>query len=292
MADLGFWDIIRIIYEQFPELVPILQKPGVFQVLVDSINNNWSDDRRNAALAQTDYYKNNDAAHRYWDVFSSTDPASAKTRGEAGARLVTDTASALGVTLTPDQSWNLSVETTINGWDASRVRYEILAAADPTSAKGGDLASTANSIKSLASDYAVPLSDTAVMQWAKQMEEGAIDINTVKGYLIEQAKSLFPGLASALDRGVTVKQYADPYIQAAVQELGINPDSVDLTDPKWMSALNQIDPKTGARVSLSLDDWTRKLRTDPTYGYDTTNNARASATQLTSALEAKFGAAA
>jgi hypothetical protein len=112
----------------------------------------------------------------------------------------------------------------------------------------------------------------------------------VKGYAIEQAKSLFPGLTAALDAGQTVDQYADPYKQIATQELNVNPADIQWTDPKWMKALNQVDPKTGARTSMSLDQWLSTLRTDPTYGYDQTNKAGQQAAQLATQLSQRFGA--
>jgi hypothetical protein len=108
--------------------------------------------------------------------------------------------------------------------------------------------------------------------------------------MIEQAKSLFPGLTSALDQGVTVRQYAEPYLQIAQQELGTNINAISLTDPKWNAAVNQIDPKTGQRVSMNLSDWTSKIRSDSQYGYDTTEQARTRAAQLSTQLTNMMGA--
>jgi hypothetical protein len=59
-----------------------------------------------------------------------------------------------------------------------------------------------------------------------------------------------------------------------------------------MKILNQVDPKTGQRVSMSLDQALSAFRTDPTWGYDQTDKAKQDATQLATQLQQKFGAAA
>jgi hypothetical protein len=128
------------------------------------------------------------------------------------------------------------------------------------------------------------------MGWATKLASGAVDQAAITGYAQEQAKSLFPGLADAISRGVTVRQYADPYLQIANQELGINTSTVSLTDPKWMKAINTIDPKTGARTSMNLSDWTSLVRSDPTYGYDKTTQASSQAADFAGRLGQMMGA--
>ncbi len=208
--------------------------------------------------------------------------------------MIADAEAATGIKLDTtgglsSQGFQFLSKASMAGWDAARIRYELLAIGG---GNGGDVAAQGLNVKNLANQYGVPLSDQAAMDWATKLAQGAITEDSVKGYLVEQAKSLFPALAGALDRGITVAQYADPYIQIAQQELGINPASVSFTDPKWMQALNQVDPKTGQRVSMSLDDWLKTIRTDSRYGYDTSSQGRQSATQLATALQQRFGAAA
>lgn len=290
---MDFFQLLATIRDRFQSLWPFIQKPGVFKVLADAINGGWSDIEVQDALQHTEYFLNTPIAARQWDALQATDPATATQKAALVKRTIDDLEKQLGVKL--DTSGGLSspgfqffVDAVRNGWDANEIKYRMIAMGGTTK-KGGAVGATAAHIRSLANDYGVPLSDQAIMDWANQLAEGAIDDTAIQGYLIEQAKSLYPGLSDALDRGITVRQYANPYLQLAAQELNIDPSTINLTDGKWMSALNQIDPKTGARVSMSLDQWLSELRTNPIYGYDKTNNARQSATQLATALGQKFG---
>lgn len=295
---MDYLQALNIIQTQYPDALPILQKPGVAQVYLDYLNASppWTTAQLQAALRATPYYQQSPQAVRDWDILQATDPATASTKAEQAKRTIDDLQRELGITLDnagglASPAFSFLVDAIKYGWDANEIRYRMLASVNKTQA-GGQVGATAAQIKSTASDYGVPLSDKAVLDWATKVTQGAMDMQGVQGYLIEQAKSLFPALTGWLDKGGTVKDYAAPYLQLAQQELDINPADINLTDQKWMSALNQVDPKTGQRVSMSLDSWLAKLRSDPAYGYDTTSKGRQDATTLATVLQQKFGNAA
>lgn len=301
MADIDFFTLLNLLQTEHPDIASIIWKPGVFDVAKQMMQAEvdgkpWTQDQVNAAITATPYFQQTNANTRSWDVLVATDPATAYQKMQTVRNTVEDLQRQLGVTLDTSggfgsQSWQFYTNAIRNGWDANEIKYQMLALAGQPQA-GGVVGSNAAQIRSAANDYGVPLSDSAVMDWATKVTQGAMDMQGVQGYLIEQAKSLFPALSTALDQGITVKQYAAPYLQLAQQELDINPSDINLTDQKWMAALNQVDPKTGQRVSMSLDSWLAKLRSDPAYGYDTTAQGRQSATTLATALQQKFGAAA
>lgn len=297
---MDFYELLALIQKNHPDIWAILDKPGMLPVALDIVKAEqagqpWADAQITSALQATPYYQTTPGNVRDWDILRATDPATAKARMALTIRTVKDLSAELGVTLSQEggfgsQEFTFIQQAVSNNWDANEIRYQMLSLKDAKH-QGGMYASLSAQIRTWANDMGVPLSDQAIADWANKLGEGAIDQAGIQGYLQEQAKSLYPGLASAIDRGITVKQYADPYIQLAAQELNINPAGVSLTDPKWMSALNQVDPKTGARVSLSLDDWLREIRTNPVYGYDGTIQASTRASQLAMQLEQKFGAA-
>lgn len=293
-GDLAVAILVGRIKQEHPDIFSLLNKPGIMDVAAqimraEDSGTPWTDAQITSALQATPYYQTTSTEQRSWDILQATDPATAHERGMTSARSVVDLEQQLGIQLTSDQTWNLSVQATINGWDPTRIRYEMLQLKD-TATSGGDIAANAAQVKSLANSYGVPLSDNSTLTWAKQLASGIIDQDAVKGYLVEQAKSLFPALSGALDRGVTVQQYVDPYLQIAQQELGVNPAGVSLTDPKWSQILNQVDPKSGQRVTMSLDQALKTFRTDPSFGYDQTSQAANSATALATQLSQKFGA--
>ena len=147
-----------------------------------------------------------------------------------------------------------------------------------------------DTINKATQDYLVPVSDQTKQTWAQQIMSGYSSPNDYLEYAKTQAKSLFPSLAGAIDQGLTVSDYADPYRQLASQTLGINPNSVSFLDPKWRKAIDQVDPKTGNRTVMTLADWTTMLKKDPAYGWDKTPQAATEAANLTTKLAQMFGA--
>jgi hypothetical protein len=303
-GDQHFWDIIDAIQQSYPGLLPILNQPGVFDVAAKIIDGEQSGtpmtpDQITAALQNTQYFQNTPQAQRTWDIGAALDPATYQQKISDYTTRFNNIQAQLGVQLPYWVGIGLMKEAAVNGWDDTRMKYQIMATdqwiKDPTATgaqppAGGQLGESANQVHQLASAYGVNLSDQATMNWADQLASGAIDQQAVQGYMIEQAKSLYPQLSSALDQGITVAQYTDPYKQMAVQELGINPNDFNLTDPKWQASINQVDPKTGARTAMSLQQWQTTLRTDNSYGYDTSPAARQQASDLATKLGQEFGA--
>lgn len=143
-------------------------------------------------------------------------------------------------------------------------------------------------LKALADQYFVPMADVTLTEWSKKVLSGEVPQAAFEQYVKEQAKSLFPSLSGAIDAGVTVAHYADPYKQIAAQTLEIAPDAVNFNDPKWGRALMQVN-KDGERTSMSLYDWTNLLKTDAAYGYDRTTQARSQAAQIADRINQTFG---
>lgn len=163
-----------------------------------------------------------------------------------------------------------------------------LYAMDPASADA-KVKDEASKMRQLADQYALDLADVTLEQWARKELSGEIGEDGFGEYLREQAKSMFPSLAKAIDQGITVDQYADPYRQTAARMLEIAPESIRWSDPKWNRALQTIDPQTGQRVSMSLADWQTLIRTDAAYGFDRTSQAQAAAAEFAGQLAKTFG---
>ena len=162
-----------------------------------------------------------------------------------------------------------------------------LQAIDPASAER-QIEEQAAKVKEAAGAYYVPMADVTAREWSKKVLSGEVPETAFQEYLRQQAKSLFPALAGAIDSGVTVETYAAPYREIAAQTLEINPNEVNFMDPKWSRALVQVG-KDGQRGSMTLYDWQNLIKTDAAYGWDRTNQARTQASQISERLLETFG---
>lgn len=249
----------------------------------------WSDAKLQGALQATDWWKTTDASARTFDQSMATDPATvnqqiAQKQGAIQKQLADE-----GVTVDPTRLQSIATDSLRYGWTAQQEN----AALDSELQRSPDLLASkvGESYKQMANDYAVPLSDATIQQWAAHGVSGVETDEQFREYLEAQAKSFLPAadVQNALSAGVTVAQYYDPYKQLAAQTLNVNPDSINLTDPKWLAAINTVDPKTGARVPMSLDQWGQYLKATPTFNWGQTQSAKDAAYSLVNNLKSTFG---
>jgi len=99
------------------------------------------------------------------------------------------------------------------------------------------------------------------------------------------AKGSYGHLADQIDSGLTLEDIFYNYRMFASRTLGIDPNEIDfMKDSKWADAFGTKD--TG---QLSLNDWTRKLKTDDKYGWQFSDEANQTATKLVADMEKAFG---
>lgn len=270
-------------------LAAFLTDPQIGPLLLQAAREGWDRYRLEGALTKTAWWKTTTQVAREWDALTRLDPATAKAKLAATALTVRTQAQRLGLTLDGATLNGISLNVNRLGWTDQQVQAA-LAAHIQLGTKPGSASATMDSLRSMASDYAVNLSPQALLGWTRNVVAGTQTQEGFRSYLLGQAKSLFPSIADALDGGETVKQWFDPYVQAASSILGINPSDVDLAQDKWRRALVQNDPaKPGARIPMSLDQWQTELKTNALYGYDRTVNGRAAAGAFADQLNHALG---
>ena len=278
--------IYNYVARYYPDIVPYLHDKELGPILLQAAQGGWSDARLQGALSKTNFWKKNAASQRAWDLQGRTDRATQSLAVDNQKQEILDRASKLGYTIDPLVAHDLAVTGLRNGWsgtqfdDAIKTHGPVAVKQNTTNVSG---------LKSAAAQWMVPVSDATLNKWSADIQAGNVTTDDFTTYLKEQAKSLFPTLAGAIDRGVTVQQYTDPYRQTAAQLLETDPTQIDLMhDPKFSKALFNTDPKTGARTQMSLSDWQQYLRTTPDYGK--TAQAKDQAAKFATTLAQTFGA--
>jgi hypothetical protein len=265
--------------------------PSLKKLIAQATKGQWTPEMFGARLMGTKWYRTHDAAQRKWIQLTTSDPAEAQQQQKDRATQVTQLSTQLGVPIPAKRAAALVADSLKFGWTDAQISDGLAAEFKytPGQAYGGVVGQTLDSLRAAAKSYVVPLSDATLQKWTTQVAQGDATPDTFNDYLKTQAKSLFPELSGAIDSGVTPDQYFDPYRQQAAQTLGVTPDSVDFSDPKWQSILFNVDPKTGARGVQSLAQAATTLRTGPQFGFDKTSGAVDQAAQFATSISQMFG---
>jgi hypothetical protein len=306
MPDLS--GLARLI-ERYPALwEQYKNQPEIIQILAQAADQNWPPERLQQAIQNSAYWKTHSEASRAWDALSAIDPVEAQKRMGAAIKAIQDTAARLGLQL-PTGTDPATVMKAMG--DIYHVASENMSAAqiadyltvqysgDPKNPAvqrraSGEILTNMEKIRSMQSDYGLPTNPASNLWHAQNIVRGVETMEAVQGVYAKQAKGLFaPEVGAAIDRGMTVRQFADPYISLAAQNLEIGPDQIDLSDPKWQAFLKVSNPDKTAGVAsrvMTMSEWQAHIRSDPQYGFDRTSTARQSAAQLATQLAERFGA--
>jgi hypothetical protein len=290
-VDWNFISMLSLMQQQYPGIIPLLQQPGVFDVVSRSITEKWAPDRLQLALTQTDYYLNTPKSKREWDAFVITDPATARQITLDTWQMVNDMSRQLGVGfegMMGVQFVQLALE---QQWTPEQIKYQMLLSSNKKVQGGAALAMQAAQINAMAEAYGLPIHHDQAIDYATRIQAGSMDMFSVQGTLLEQAKSMYPALSPYFDRGGTMRDYAAPYFALAANELGINPNQIDLNNPKWTALIFGSDGKGGQTIN-SMQDALKMIRNDPAFGFDGSSRALEDASTLAEKLMQRMGAAA
>lgn len=281
--------VTQQIIDRFPEFATMLGIPEVADLLVKASQQTWTPAYFQEQLWNTQWWKQTPESSRTWQTRKLVDPATAGGQAKTMSANVIATATSLGVDLSPAEvAWYTEFASS-EGWDQSALTRAIVDTHTAKKFHAGTVQSTADSLHATAANYGVSLSDQNAHHWATQIATGRQTQDGFENWTRNQAKAAYPGLEAELDAGLTVKQVADPYMQIASQTLGLNPETLKLTDPKWQRALQGRDATGKPTGPMTTMDWSRTLMTDPAYGYGQSANGQSAALSLRDSLSKTFG---
>lgn len=284
--------IYEKLLEQIPDMAPLFNAvPELRPLFIRKVTENWTTTKFANELHKTDWWKNTPESARLWLATVGSDPAQSNRQRMQRTTDLARIAESEGVSLTMQEFALLSEASLQQGWTEAEIRDAIINSAHRDDPKTGTLDATVTNLKGIASEYGVPTGDQQLFGWARRIGTGRSSQEAFEEVMREHAKSLYPTLADHIDRGISVRQYAEPYAQVAAQYLDMNPADFDLTDPKWNAAL-QTTRHDGNKTSLapvSLADWKHKLMVDKQYGWEKSSMAQNDAVAFENSLAEMFG---
>lgn len=273
----------------YPAFASLMAIPEVAEMLNQAAREGWTSDQFTVHLMTTNWWKTKSDTERVWEATKLSDPAKAAQEKQQMFQRVATESQLLGVALDTNQLNFITEGAIAGGWDANVLKSAIAGNAQANKERPGQIAATQTALNGIAEQYGIPISPQTTFSWAQHITQGTADQASFQEYAKQQAKISHPYWEKQLDQGITVRQLADPYIQQAAKLLEISPDSIDLSSHQWSNAFAQPD-KAGAVKPMAMLDWQTHLMTNPTYGYDRTDNARQAAFGMVDQLSKTMGA--
>lgn len=240
-----------------------------------AVTGQWTPEEFGARLRNTKWYKTYSSSYREWYALEHTDGATAIARKSATITQLQAQANKLGIKIDSKRLTDMAWRVNAYGWTPDQVNVALAAEMhyDPKQGLVGDTAAMESAIKQQAAAYGITLSAQDTYGYVQKIVAGRMTQDGVVEYLKKMAKSKYPGIADDIEKGMTVMDYAAPYIQSQARLLEIEPADVHLDDPLLAKALQFRDPKTGAAgAPMSLFDYETSIKSDPRWMK--TKNAR------------------
>lgn len=156
----------------------------------------------------------------------------------------------------------------------------------------GEAGDKAESLYAMAADYGFDssMSNQAFTTWfqksLKGLMDGSLTESQVDDELQQRAMSMFPGLATQIQSGQTLRQATDPYTRALADIWEMDPASIRLDDPLLGQILNRSDDK-GNFSPASLYEAKLAARRDERFQY--TQTAKNEYTNIAQKILQDFG---
>lgn len=252
------------------------------------------------AIENTQWYRQHSDAVRQAIVLKQSDPATYRKNLQQAEAAVTGVAQQLGVT-PGTELLGIATRYMAEGWTQDQLIQFFQKAHVAWNFQGGAAGQAMLQMKAAAADYGVPVTDAAYQIWARNIATGAATLDNFKQRMIQDASSIYPGLAQGLSGGQTTKQLADPYISTMSNILELDPNTINWSsDPLIKRALQTpVTAPAGAGTkapagstaqppgTTPLWQFEQQLRQDPRWQY--TDGAKSATASMLTQLGKDWG---
>jgi hypothetical protein len=273
----------------------MLANPELAPILIATAYWGWDQAHVDGALSTTTWWAQNGQAARSWQELTQTDPATAQQQVSQMSNTILAEANSLGVQLSNPAITNLATLASEFNWDSDTIHQMVAQQYASTApgqgqgtATGGTAAQFGDQAQQLIQQYMVPVSQGTLATWTNNAVLGTADISGFEDYLRNAATAMYPWMKTALAQGMTPQSWFSPYTSQAESILGISSDQVNWTDPKWLNALTASQPD-GTTAPVNLTQFANTLRSDPTFGYQYTADAKQQAYTMAQTITDAFG---
>lgn len=155
--------------------------------------------------------------------------------------------------------------------------------ANPTSVTRAKASNDYLRIANIGKAYFNNLSDDTI----EKALVGGLTTEDVERQQREVAKTKYSHLGNLIDQGVTLKELSSSFQSQAAQLLERDPNSIDMSTADFEQAFNF--GEEGKKRMMTSGEWEIKLRSDPRFNWDKTQNAKQEAMSLATTIAQAFG---
>lgn len=271
--------------EHFGSMLWINQIPEIAEKLKEGAKGEWSAERFRAEVEGTKWWQGNQENVRKWWALKA-DPDTYRARLEDKSTAINAVAGTWGITLTPEQLSKMSDDAIKFNWDDGMLKRQVVNVATFDPAQGGALGNLVGKLKGDARGFFVKMDDQTAFKQAQQIAAGDMAEETALGNLRNQAKMSYPSLAQMIDQGLTPREAMANQIQTVAGLLEMDPEQVDLSDPKFNSVISYADDKGNVRP-MNMDETSKFVKQKDEYWK--TGNAQQEVSTMLTGIGRMFG---
>lgn len=279
-------DVDAHIRANYPYMAAFLGHPEVGPILRQAAIEGWDEGRMYGAIQATSWWQSTSAAGRTWEQLQAEDPAEAARLAGQTAANVQNRARSLGLNLSSGQISSIALTATKNGWTDNQLVDELVRSVNWASIQGGDLTALRDTVKQIAGQYLVGVSDQTAQEYAVRIASGEMTEAGVASIMQRSAKERFPWMESQIDQGVTPAAALAPVRDTIANELETAPSEIDMMDPKWLGML-EVPGENGQLRAATREEARLAARKDPRWA--STGNAKELTAKAAAAIRDVFG---
>lgn len=267
------------LFKAYPELYKLLKK---------AVAQNWDPAKFQVELRQTKWFKNHSDVWRENIALKYSDPATFKERLHNSITQVDNLARMFDADMSKKARRRLAERALLFGWDEDQIRNVLAKHVRPGKDRHyeGQLAAIEADLRNTALRNGVRIRKEQMQRWMRQIVRGNSSQEQYQTFIRSQAAKMFTAYADQIRGGMDVADIASPYIETMANILELNPQSIDLFDPKIRRALNHKNDK-GVETPMSISEFEDLLRRDKRWQY--TQQAQDMMTEYAIQLGEMFG---
>lgn len=241
-------------------------QPELMKLLKGAVADQWSADKFQAELKNSNWWKKNSETARKAQVTQKTDPATYSAQMEAARVAAKQMAVQAGAILSDKNVEKLAKNMVWYGWNDAQVSNFLgqYVKFGSDQSLGGMAGQAAQAIRQEAYKDGVAVTEQSVLNNAQYIVRGLTTMEKVQGSLRAQAAGLYPAFADQIKAGASMQDLAQPYAAIVSQELGVPDTDLNIFSPKVKQALNRVNAK-GEPEPMDLDSFTQLIRNDPSW---------------------------